>query len=70
MSLVIRFVDRSSNIRKEFLGFVQWRLGLSGEAIANTICSTLRELDVPLDFSRGQGYDDTDNMADFLVRLQ
>ena len=63
MSLVIRFVDRSSNIREGFLGFVQCRLGLSVEAIANTICNTLRELDVPLDFCRGQGYDGAGNMA-------
>ena len=63
MSLVILFVDRSSKIREEFLGFVQCRPDLSGEAIANTICSTLRELDVPLDFFRGQGYDGACNIA-------
>ena len=63
MFLVIPFVDRSSNIREGFLGFVQCRLDLSGEALANTICNTLRELDVPLDFCRGQGYVGASNMA-------
>ena len=63
MSLVVRFVDALSNIREEFLGFVPCKLGLSGEAIAATISSVLRQLDLPLDLCRGQGYDGAGNMA-------
>ena len=63
MSLVVRFVDTSASIREEFLGFVACKLGVSGEAIANTILDFLRELGLSIDLCRGQGYDGAGNMA-------
>ena len=64
MSLVVRFVDKTFSIREEFLGFVPCKLGLSGEAVAQTILNTLHELDLPIDDCRGQGgYDGAGNMA-------
>ena len=64
MSLVVRFVNKTFSIREEFLGFVPCKLGLSGEAVAQTILNTLHELDLPIDDCRGQGgYDGAGNMA-------
>lgn len=63
MSLVVRFVDKTFSIREEFLEFVPCKLGLSGEAVAQTILNTLHELDLPIDDCRGQGYDGAGNMA-------
>ena len=37
LSLVIRFVDGSGEIREEFLGFLHCDLGLSGKALAETV---------------------------------
>ena len=63
MSLVVQFVDKTSTIREEFLGFVPCKLGLSGEAIANTILDELRQLNLPIHLCRGQGYNGAGNMA-------
>lgn len=68
MSLAVRFVDKDCLIREEFLGFVPCKLGLSGEAVANTILNSLHELDLPIDNCRGQGYDRAGNMAGRLSR--
>ena len=63
MSVVIRFVDRTLTIREEFLGFVPCELGLSGEAIANSIMKFVEKLGLNMEFCRGQGYDGAGNMA-------
>ena len=41
LSLVIRFVDGSGEIREEFLGFLHCELGLSGKALAETVLNDL-----------------------------
>ena len=63
MSVVIRFVDRTLTIREEFLGFVPCELGLSGEAIADSIMKFVEKLGLNIEFCRGQGYDGAGNMA-------
>ena len=63
MSVVIRFVDRTLTIREEFLGFFPCKLGLSGEAIANSIMKFVEKLGLNMEFCRGQGYDGAGNMA-------
>ncbi|CAB3999101.1 Hypothetical predicted protein [Paramuricea clavata] len=37
LSIVVRFVDKKHQIREEFLGFVSFKTGVSGETVANTI---------------------------------
>ena len=63
MSVVVRFVDKESNIREEFVGFTQCSEGLSGEAIAKTIKQALEDFGLDIKNCRGQGYDGAGNMA-------
>lgn len=63
MSVVVRFVDKESNIREEFLGFTQCSEGLSGEAIAKTIKQALDDFGLDIENCRGQGYDGAGSMA-------
>ena len=63
MSVVVRFVDKESNIREEFLGFTQCSEGLSGEAVAKTIKQALEDFGLDIENCRGQGYDGAGNMA-------
>eukprot|EP00112_Aurelia_sp_Birch-Aquarium-sp1_P023908 Seg732.10 transcript_id=Seg732.10/GoldUCD/mRNA.D3Y31 product="52 kDa repressor of the inhibitor of the protein kinase" protein_id=Seg732.10/GoldUCD/D3Y31 len=63
MSVVVRFVDKESNIREEFLGFTQCSEGLSGEAIAKTIKQALDDFGLDIEKCRGQGYDGAGSMA-------
>ena len=55
MSIVIRFVDSNSSSREEFLGIVPCELGVSGKAIAEIILKELRNFDLSISLSRGQG---------------
>lgn len=41
LSLVLRFVDESYNIREEFVDFLPYLDGTSGQAIADTILGEL-----------------------------
>ena len=63
MSVVVRFVDKESNIREEFLGFTQCSEGLSGEAVAKTIKQALEDFGLDRENCRGQGYDGAGKMA-------
>ena len=63
MPLVIRFVDHSSIIREEFLGFVKCDEGMTGEAISKKILGGIREYGLDMKYCRGQGYDGAGNMA-------
>lgn len=56
MSLVLRFVDKSRDIREEFLGFVPV-LRTSGQLLAEKIMETLDHHNIELANCRGQGYD-------------
>ena len=57
LSLVLRFVDKDSEIREEFVGFVHLKDGLTGKHIAEAICKKLEELKLDISRCRGQGYD-------------
>ena len=57
MPVVIRFVDNSSQIREEFLGFIACDTGVTGEAISGKITSTISSLGLDMSFCRAQGYD-------------
>ena len=62
LSLVLRFVDKFSLIREEFLGFLHC-LSTSGEALAKLISDHIKELDLDIANCRGQGYDGAGNMS-------
>jgi hypothetical protein len=63
MSLLLRFVDIDSNVREEFMAFLQCMRGLSGEQLPKLILDTLNELTLSMDDCRGQGYDDAGAVA-------
>ena len=60
--MVLRFVDESNQVRKEFLEFVWCSGETSGEALSNIILSTLTSHGLDLQLLRGQGYDRTGTM--------
>ena len=57
LSLVIRFVDKESNIREEFLGFLYCKDGTSGKELADLILKEVNRLGIDIVNCRGQGYD-------------
>ena len=57
MLFVLRFVDKDSEIREEFLGFLHCELGFSGKALAETILTEIGNLTLDINNCRGQGYD-------------
>ena len=57
LSLVVRFVDASRNIREEFVGFHLCDEGTSGEAIKQLILNATSDLGLSMDDCRGQSYD-------------
>ena len=63
MSLVIRFIDSSFDVREEFMGFLDCEYGLSGEALYKTILSCLKDYSLDVSNCRGQGYDGAGSVA-------
>ena len=63
MAIILRFVDSSSQIREDFLGFVVCNEGLSGQAITAIILQVIKELDLDPSLCRGLGYDGAGNMS-------
>ena len=63
LSVVIRFVDKMHCIREEFLGFLQCKQGLTGEAIPTTIKDFFHEQNLAIDDCHGQGNHGADNIA-------
>ena len=53
----MRYVGSDCVIRKEFLGFLHFDLGLSGNALAGTVLEGLINLDLDIRSCCGQGYD-------------
>lgn len=43
LSIVFRFVDDKMDVREEFMGFVECKTGVTGEALAATNLDTLNE---------------------------
>ena len=63
MANVIRFIDRKSQIREEFLGYSPCDQGLSGKNISKQIVQSVLDLELDMNNCRGQGYDGAGNMA-------
>ena len=63
LSLVIRYVDSSNNIKEDFLGFIHLNSGLSGKALSDTILNTILDLGLDISNCRGQGYDGAGSVA-------
>ena len=63
LSLVLRYVDSSKNIREEFVGFRLCGDETIGNAIRVLIINLVRDLGLTMDNCRGQSYDGAGNMA-------
>ena len=63
LSLVLRYVDSSKNIREEFVGFRLCGEETTGNAIKELIINSVRDLGLTMDNCRGQSYDGAGNMA-------
>jgi len=65
LSLVLRFIDCSSNILEEFVGFIHLRDGLTGKAISDAILKKVSDLGLDIMNCRGQGYDGAGSVAGY-----
>ena len=63
LSLVLRYVDASQQIREEFIGFYHCENGTSGEALKEMILGAVADLSLSMSNCRGQSYDGAGNMA-------
>jgi hypothetical protein len=63
LSLVLRFVDSSQQIREEFVGFYHCEDGTSGVALKEMILKVVADLGLSMANCRGQSYDGAGNMA-------
>jgi hypothetical protein len=62
MSLIIRYVDTSSDcIEESFLGFLDIN-DTTGQGLFDVLQNELKSLDLDIDNVRGQGYDNGSNM--------
>ena len=64
MSLIIRYVDLSSNdvkIEESFMGFLDVN-DTTGQGLFDVLVSELKNLGLDIDNLRGQGYDNGSNM--------
>ena len=62
LSLVLRYVDSSKNIREEFVGFRLCGEETTGNATKELIINSVRDLGLTMDNCRGQSYDGAGNM--------
>ena len=62
LTLVIRFVDESGQIREEFLEFIQI-YNCTGNNIGEQLKSPIKKYGLDMNFLRGQSYDGAGNMA-------
>ncbi|KAK2552153.1 hypothetical protein P5673_026910 [Acropora cervicornis] len=69
LSIVIRFVDANKDIREEFLEFKDLER-TTGAAVSETLLSTLRSLNIPIEDCRGQGYNGAASMSSQRVGVQ
>ena len=56
-------MDETHCMREQFLGFLPFKRGLSGDAMVTTVIDFLRYQNVEIDDCRGQGYDRAGNTA-------
>ena len=57
MSLVLRFFDKKFDVQKEFVGFLQCKSDLSGQALSETLFAAISELKLDINDCIRQGYD-------------
>ena len=57
IALILRFVDKNSNIREEFVPFLECSYGLSSQSLFKTIKEFLDSDGVDISDCRSQGYD-------------
>ena len=69
LSIVIRFVDANKDIREEFLEFKDLER-TTGAAVSDTLLSTIRALNIPVEDCLGQGYDGAASMSSQRVGVQ
>ena len=63
MSFAMRNVDKSCQIREEFIPFLECESGTSGQKLYLKIVNVIRNLGLEINNLRGQGYDGAGNMA-------
>lgn len=69
LAICVRFVDAQSNIREEFLTFLQLER-ITGKHLSDAILNFLRENSLSVENIRGQGYDGASNMSSGRVGVQ
>ena len=57
IALILRFVDKKSTIREEFVSFSECSCGLSGQSLSKRIKEFLDGNGIDISGCRGQGYD-------------
>ena len=70
LSIVIRYVENSSEIQERFLEFVHCKDGMSGKVISEKILESLKNHGLDISLCRGQGYDGAGKMAGKIQRVQ
>ena len=63
MSFAMRYVDKSCQIREEFMQFIECESGTTGQEIYFKIVNDIRNRSLEISYLRGQGYDGAGNMA-------
>ena len=63
LSVVIRFLDSTKEVREEFVGFYLCEDGTTGAAIKDLITGAVADLGLSMDDCRGQCYDGAGNMS-------
>lgn len=63
LSLVLRYIDSNGHIQEDFVDFMECDEGITGQAIADKILSSLQGYTLDLQLLRGQAYDGAGNMA-------
>ena len=63
MSFFIRYVDKSCQIREEFIQFLECESGTSGKELYLKLVNVIRNLGPEISNLRGQDYDGAGNMA-------
>ena len=67
LSLVIRFVDGTGEMREGFLGFLHTDLGLSGKALAGKVLNGIAYLTLDIRNCDGQGYDGASSVSGYTM---
>ena len=69
LSLVIRFLDSSVEIREKILGFPHCDFRLSGKALAETVLNGIANLTLDIYNCRGQGPDGASSVSGYVNGL-